>query len=60
MIKFLIDNALSEVVAQALREVGYDATHVREHGRHAAADEEIFRNVASARVINSGSVIPMD
>jgi predicted nuclease of predicted toxin-antitoxin system len=42
MIKFLIDNALSEIVAQALREAGYDATHVREHGRHAAADEDIF------------------
>jgi predicted nuclease of predicted toxin-antitoxin system len=42
MTKFLIDNALSEALARALREAGYDATHVREHGRHAASDEEIF------------------
>jgi len=42
MIKFLIDNALSPMIAERLRELGYDATHVRDRGMHAASDAEIF------------------
>lgn len=44
--RFLIDNALSPVIAEGLRRAGLDALHVRDLGLGAAADEEIF---ASAR-----------
>ncbi len=43
MMKFLIDNALSPLVAKSLYEAGYDAIHVRDIGLHNAADIEIFR-----------------
>jgi predicted nuclease of predicted toxin-antitoxin system len=40
--RFLIDNALSPVVAEGLRRSGHDATHVRDHGLAAAEDSLIF------------------
>jgi predicted nuclease of predicted toxin-antitoxin system len=42
-LRFLIDNAISPLVAEELRRAGHDAAHVRDYaGLGAASDQEIF------------------
>ena len=44
--RFLIDNALSPIIAEGLKQAGYDVMHVRDYGMQPASDEEIFKCAA--------------
>jgi predicted nuclease of predicted toxin-antitoxin system len=46
-VRFLIDNALSPVLAKHLQRSGHDAAHVRDYDMQAANDEMIFDRAAS-------------
>lgn len=44
--KFLVDNALSPLVADGLRQAGPDTAHVRDYRMHQTDDEDILARAA--------------
>ena len=52
--RFLIDNALSPLVARTLRDSDFDSVHMRDIGMHAEEDKAIFEKaMAEDRTIVS-------
>jgi predicted nuclease of predicted toxin-antitoxin system len=47
--KFLVDNALSPVMAESLRRAGHDAVHVRDYSLQESEDE-VLKKRASVSV----------
>jgi len=60
--RFLIDNALSPVLATLLEQAGHDAQHVRRIGLHRADDAAIFDSNLPSLVdaLESGSIVTFE
>ncbi|NBC19399.1 MAG: hypothetical protein GVY18_19000 [Bacteroidetes bacterium] len=47
--RFLVNNALSPLVAERLRAAGHEATHVRDHSIQDASDDVVIARAAAER-----------
>jgi predicted nuclease of predicted toxin-antitoxin system len=46
-LRFLIDNALSPILAEGLRSAGHEAAHIRDYGMQSATDDAVLAKAAA-------------